>query len=177
MSNLAKKYVVDTNVAMVANLATKADRASNVPDSCKKECVMAISHITEKGGLVLDDNGEIFAEYIGNLNLKGQPGVGDAFARWVHDNQWNNQKVDRVKITRNGTSYDEFPYHDGLVKFDRSDRKFIAVANAHSAKPPIVQAIDSKWWGWRDALAEVGITVHFLCPDYAKKKYVEKMGR
>jgi hypothetical protein len=174
----SRKYVVDTNVAMTANLATRADSSSNVPDSCQKECVVAIIQITRKGGLVVDDDdGEIFAEYIGNLSLKGQPGVGDAFARWVHDNQWNNQKVDRVRVTKNGTSYDEFPDHDGLVHFDNSDRKFVAVANAHSAKPPVMQATDSKWWGWKDALAEVGITVHFLCPDYAKAKYEEKTGR
>ena len=49
-------------------------------------------------------------------------------------------------------------------------------ANAHPDKPPILQATDSKWWGWKDALAEVGITVHFLCPDYVKAKYAEKMG-
>ena len=32
------------------------------------------------------------------------------------------------------------------------------------------------WWGWKDALADVGITVHFLCPDYVRSKYEDKMG-
>jgi hypothetical protein len=81
-----------------------------------------------------------------------------------------------VVITKVGDSYEEFPSHDGLNDFDRSDRKFVAVTNAHPDKPPILQATDSKWWGWKDALAEVGITAHFLCPEYAEDKYAEKMG-
>ena len=34
-----------------------------------------------------------------------------------------------------------------------------------------------KWWGWKDALSEVGIDVRFLCPDYVKEKYANKMNR
>lgn len=176
MIDLPKKCLVDTNVPITANLATKSDSLSDVPDRCINECVTAIRHVIKKGGLVLDDGGEIFGEYIANLYLKGQPGVGDAFAKWVNDNQWNTRKVDRVSITGNNYSYDEFPEHDGLTKFHHSDRKFIAVANAHPEKPPVFQATDSKWWEWKDALAEVGITVLFLCPEYVKAKYMEKIG-
>ena len=118
---------------------------------------------------------EIFQEYRNNLSLKGQPGFGHVFAKWVNDYQWNSDKVDRIQVTKNGNSYKEFPNHDELSGFDPSDRKFVAVANAHSEKPPILQATDSKWWGWNDALAEVGITVHFLCQKYIEAKYKEKM--
>ena len=31
-------------------------------------------------------------------------------------------------------------------------------------------------WGWDDALKDVGITVQFLCSDYVKAKYAEKIG-
>ena len=82
----------------------------------------------------------------------------------------------RIAINKNGESYDEFPVHDGLSDFDKSDRKFVAVANAHPEKPQILQATDSKWWGWKNVLKEVEITVHFLCPDYVGAKYAEKMG-
>jgi hypothetical protein len=96
--------------------------------------------------------------------------------KWVHDNRYNLQNSQRVCITRNGDSYDEFPIHDRLNDFDKSDRKFVAAANAHANKPPILQATDSKWWGWKDALAEVGITVQFLCPEFVQAKYSGKMG-
>lgn len=175
MSGLPNKCLVDTNVAISANLATKPDPVSGVPDACVSECVRQIQNITKNGGLVIDDIGEIFYEYISNLSLSGQPGVGDTFAKWVHDHQWNPSKVDRVVITKNGHSYNQFPDHEGLIQFDNADRKFIAVSNAHPNKPPILQATDSKWWGWKDALAEVGITVHFLCPEYVETKYTEKI--
>jgi hypothetical protein len=74
--------------------------------------------------------------------------------KWVHDNRWGLPDTDRVTITKNGESYDQFPDHNGLNDFDNSDRKFIAVANTHPAKPPVLQATDSKWWGWKDALKD-----------------------
>jgi hypothetical protein len=174
MNNLPKKLIVDTNVPKEANLATKPDSLSDVPVECIRNCIDAILRITKNGGLVVDDGGEIFSEYIANLSLSGQPGVGDAFAKWVHDNQWNPRKVDRVKITKNNGSYNEFPVHAGLTEFDINDRKFIATANCHHLKPPILQATDSKWWGWNDALIESGIKVLFLCPDYVEEKFKEK---
>jgi hypothetical protein len=50
------------------------------------------------------------------------------------------------------------------------------VGFGHPAKPPILQGTDCKWWGWKEALADVGITVTFLSPEYAKAKYEEKIG-
>ena len=177
MSKLPSKCLVDTNVPKTANLAVQPDPDADIPDSCIRESIRHIKNITEKDcRLVIDDAGEIFREYRNNLSLKGQPGVGDAFAKWVNDHQWNPSKVDRVQITKSGDSYKEFPTHDKLNDFDPSDRKFVAVANAHPEKPPILQATDSKWWGWNDALAEVGVTVHFLCREYIEAKYAEKIG-
>jgi len=173
--SLPKKCLVDTNVPKTANLALDPAIPQELT-GCVLACVEAVDHVVKKGGLVLDSGDEIFTEYRSNLSLSGQPGVGDTFAKWVHDNQWNVSKVTRVAITKNSNSYDEFPDHDGLTRFDNSDRKFIAVANAHPAKPPVLQATDSKWWGWKNALKEVGITVQFLCSDYVEAKYQEKFG-
>lgn len=30
--------------------------------------------------------------------------------------------------------------------------------------------------GWKDALMDIDITVHFLCPEYVKTKHAEKIG-
>ncbi len=174
--SLPKKCLVDTNVPKTANLALAPDKVPHELTSCVLACVEAVEHVIKKRGLVIDAGDEIFDEYRQQLFMKGQPGVGDHFMKWVHDNRWSLPDSDRVTITKNGDSYDQFPDHESLAQFDSSDRKFIAVANAHQDKPPILQATDSKWWGWKDVLAEVGITVHFLCPDYAKAKYEEKMG-
>lgn len=170
------KCVVDTNVAKTANLATVWDQEADATFDCILACIEAIQHVVTKRALVIDASDEIFDEYRQQLSLKGQPGLGDYFMKWVHDNRWNLPQEDRVAITDDGDSYAEFPSHPQLRDFDKSDRKFIAVANAHKDKPPILQATDSKWWGWRQALAEVGIHVQFLCPEYAKTKFAEKIG-
>jgi len=175
MINIPKKCVVDTNVPKTANLALDPATIPQELTTCVLTCVEAVEYVIKKGCLVIDVRDEIFDEYRQNLSMKGQPGVGDRFLKWVHDNRWKFPDENRVTITRNGNSYDEFPDHKGLDQFDNSDRKFVAVSNAHSEKPPILQASDSKWWGWKEPLAEVGIIVHFLCSDYVKAKYTEKM--
>jgi len=175
MGNLPNKCLVDTNVPKTANLSTNPAEIPSELTNCVWNCVEAIEHVVNKGGLVIDSGDEIFSEYRQNLSLSGQPGIGDRFMKWVHDYQWNPAKVNRVSITKNNESYDEFPHHAMLAGFDQSDKKFIAVANAHSEKPPILQATDSKWWGWKDVFTKIGITVNFLCPDYTREKYEDKM--
>jgi hypothetical protein len=176
MSDLPPKCLIDTNVPKTANLALAPDKIPQELVGCVLACVEAIEHVVNRRCLVMDAGNEIFDEYRQELSMKGQPGIGDRFMKWVHDTRWTLPKADRVKITKHGNTYLEFPDHDCLAQFDNSDRKFISVSNAHPDKPPILQATDSKWWGWKDALSEVGITVYFLCPDYAKAKYMEKMG-
>ena len=175
--NLPKKCLVDTNVPLMANRALALDKIPKEELACVLACVHAVEHVINNACLVTDDKNEIFDEYRKKLDMKGQPGVGDQFMKWVHDNRWGS-RGDRVTITKNDDSYNEFPNtteHPDLNGFDPSDRKFVAVANAHSEKPPILQATDSKWWGWQGALAEAEITVHFLCECYIKQKYKEKM--
>ena len=169
------KCIVDTNVPKMANTLI-SDEIPQELSACVLACVEAINHVTKTRGLVIDAGDEIFDEYRQQLSMKGQPGVGDSFMKWVHDNRWSLPDSNRVEISKDGNSYQEFPDHDGLVTFDISDRKFVAVANAHPENPPILQSTDCKWWGWKDALTDVGITVQFLCPEYVKTKYEEKFG-
>lgn len=174
--SLPKKCLVDTNVPKTANLATQPVQDSDVSNACVLACIEAVNHVIKNRGLIIDSGDEIFDEYRQQLSMKGCPGIGDAFMKWVNDHRHNPEYCHRVTITKTGYSYGEFPTHNGLENFDKSDRKFIAVANAHPDKPPVLQATDSKWWGWKDALAEIGIAVYFLCPEYAEAKYVTKFG-
>lgn len=174
--SLPDKCLVDTNVPKTANLAIQPDPNSDMPGECVLSCIKAVEHVIQKRGLIIDSGDEIFDEYRGQLNMRGQPGVGDHFMKWVHDYRWRLPDSQRVVISKNHDSYNEFPEHEGLVNFDISDRKFVAAANAHPETPPILQAADSKWWGWKDALEEVGITAYFLCTEYIEAKYGKKMG-
>ena len=73
--------------------------------------------------------------------------------------------------------FHELPAPPAGVRYDPADRKFLAVAAAHASHPALLQSLDSKWWGWRDALRAHGVTIHFLCPDAAAALYDAKMAR
>ena len=177
MAKTMQKRIVDTNIPITANLARSPEKIPDQLVECVLACVKAIEEVTSRNvGIVIDVGDEIYNEYRNKLSLSGAPGVGDKFLKWVHDNRWSLPEEDRVFITLSGDTYLEFPIHDGLKAFDRSDRKFVAVANAHCSKPPILQGTDSKWWGWKKTLAEAGITVQFLCEGYVKEKYAKKIG-
>ena len=152
--------VVDTNVAVVAN--RDSQQAS---PNCEKACIDRLERIIRgEDKLVLDDQWEILDEYIRNLRPSGEPGAGDRFLLWVLRNQYG--RCDLVPITpinNSETEFQEFPTDPALNGFDRDDRKFIAVARVHSASPPILQAVDSQWWGFRNALRQNGVTVEFIC--------------
>jgi hypothetical protein len=164
---------VDTNVATTANNANPAAGAKCVASSAK-----ALLAIRNEGHVFIDEGGRIEAEYRRNLNPRGQLGPGDLFFRWLLDNQWGGKRVTRVKISprsRDDTNFDELPDPPKGIVYDPSDRKFLAVAAAQPEHPPILQSFDSKWWGWRDALAAIGVQVHFLCELEIEQKHRQKM--
>jgi hypothetical protein len=155
-----------------------ANRLNNEPYACASNCAQALLRIKQLGVIVIDDGDSILTEYRRNCCIAGQPGVGDSFVRWVHDNRGRGDLVHSVALTvRENPPYgfDQFPEHAGLIALDPSDRKFVSVANAHTDKPPILQASDSKWWGWKEALAACGITVEFLCPKEIQETYKRKI--
>ena len=118
--------------------------------------------------LILDSDGAILAEYARHLSRSGQPGFGDAFYKWVFDQQANRNRVRRVTITPDPQrGYAEFPDDPALAAFDHDDRKFVAVAIKHSSKrpPPIVNATDTDWKTHQAALARHRISIEFVCPE------------
>lgn len=153
-------YVVDTNVAIVAN----ANQSEQATPQCKLACAVRLNQIMKQERLALDNKQLIFDEYKKYLNMKGQPGVGDAFMRWILVNLATGRCV-FVSIAPNQeqTGFDEFPADERLTDFDPSDRKFIAVAIAHPEKPPILQAVDLKWANFKEAFSDYGIRIEFLC--------------
>jgi len=155
------ELVVDTNVPVVAN-----GRSEQASPECVSKCAVRLSQLMCKGKLVLDDGRRILREYMANLRSVGQPGPGDAFLKWVLTNYSNPERCNSVRITpkdSSETDFEQFPPSTALVDFDKTDRKFVAVALAHPARPPILQAVDTEWWKMRESLADAGVTVDFLC--------------
>lgn len=154
-------FVVDTNVAVVAN-----GRETDADLQCQLSCIERLRSLTEREVVAIDDGGLIFAEYKQRLHFSGMPGVGDAFLKHVFNNQYQNDRVRRVVVTCSGDDrrgFEELPENT----FDRSDRKFLAVAVVAGAA--VLNATDSDWAEHGALMNGLGVEVTQLCPRYASK--------
>jgi hypothetical protein len=168
-----KRCIVDTNVLVTANKAVNPDEESLLYPKMIIECIETLLKIKEEQiYVVLDIDDEIFMEYKRYLSFKGQPGVGDAFFKWLNDVRWSFPQTERVQLHKTETGYTEFPEVMESVRVDESDKKFFATSNGHSAKqkPPIYEASDSLWWKWKDAAMQCGIRIIFMDEQYMKDK-------
>jgi len=164
--------VVDTNVILVAN-----GQHSDVSPMCIASCAERLQSITRSGRLALDDAFLILREYQNKTQANRTRGPGDAFVKWVLQNQANTQRCDCVSIhphSRRG--FKSFPDDARLKSFDAADRKFIAVSAAHPERPPILQATDSKWIDWSPVLKEHNVVVDFLCKTDIQRFHKKKLG-
>lgn len=154
--------VVDTNVLLVANGAN--DKANAEPGAaCRLSAIDSLVEVTERHTLMLDRGGEILDEYKKKCNYSGQPGVGDQFFRWAHQNA---ASLTAVELTVHpDRRFTEFPDDPALEKFDWDDRVFVAVAAAGPRPNRILNAVDSDYSDHQQALQQAGITVEELCPD------------
>jgi hypothetical protein len=152
------RAVVDANVPIVAN----GRHEGHHPD-CQESCVDILRAIMRGGTVYIDDGGEILLEYARYLNHSGQPGFGDAFFRFVIQNQGNRRRVRIVELpilTETG-EYADFPADARLATFDRADRKYAACAR--KARRPVLNAVDTDWLKDRVALNENDIVIIFVC--------------
>ena len=152
--------VVDTNVLIVAN-----DKSEQATLDCLAQCVIALDK-ARQNIIVIDDSFRIFKEYQNEVSPSGQPGVGDAFLRWLLQNWTNPAHCEAVTLKLNSrNSFDEFPNDPELADFDPSDHKFAAVANASLYSPDILSAVDSDWWIHGRLLERNGLKVVHLCEE------------
>jgi hypothetical protein len=154
--------VVDTNVCIVAN-------EGHAPAGlrCVAACIDALDD-ARNGLVVIDDGYLVIQEYQRHLSFSGQPRAGNAFFKWLWDNHCNDQHCVRVRLTPLDDptrAFEEFPDDPKLARFDRSDQKFVAAALASGLNPRVLNASDTDWWHAKDALAEHGVAITFLCPE------------
>ena len=130
------EVVVDTNVPLVAN--GKADQAGwKCEDACVRKLIQVQAGRRTLRGRQATDLQRIPQEISAST---GQPGVGDAFFKWLWENQANPQHCRIVPVTvHDGRGFEEFPDSARLSSFDRSDRKFVAFALAKREQPEGVE--------------------------------------
>ena len=155
-------FVVDTNVAIVAN-----SRDTHADVACQLACITKLGRIVGQDVVALDETGYILDEYRAYLSHSGQPGVGDAFFKYVFDHQYQDLRVRRILVTPSDDDrrgFEELPENS----FDRSDRVFLAVALVGEAI--VLNATDSDWHEHAALMDELDVEVEQLCPQHARKR-------
>ena len=146
MNAARTEVVLDTNVAVVSN----GDETEQAELDCVENCVAVLSQSMLHSRFLLDESNLILEEYRDRLSPSGQPGIGDAFFKFIWENQANERHCRKVAITPNEErGFDEFPDDPSLDGFDRDDRKFAAVAIAAGSAPKIINASDTDWRNYR----------------------------
>ena len=152
---------MDTNVPIVAN--RKTGQASL---DCILACIAKLSHIQDECCVLLDSRNRILNEYSKKLSRSGEPGPGDGFFKWLFENQVNPEHCRQVPLKcHKDRGFEEFPDDPDLSAFDQDDRKFVAVALASGTEPEVLNASDTDWWHYRQALQQHGVEIVFLCPE------------
>jgi hypothetical protein len=151
-------FVVDTNVPIIAN--GRGEDGAPPSDACKEAAVAFLNKLVTKGVVLLDNDGAIQDEYRRYLKPHGQPGVGDLFYLVVIRSAPRLVRRIPLPIDESGEFVD-FPKVRKLAEFDRSDRKFAALARRAGAR--VVNATDSDWVHFRQDLEAHRIKIEFLC--------------
>jgi hypothetical protein len=149
-------YIVDTNIFIAAN-----GKADQLAENDANKCRLFVGSLFSDTTISLDLQGEIFNEYFNHMNWSGQPGIGDAFVKYLWDRQYNKticEKVD-IKKDKNGI-YKQLRDKKDLLLFDPNDHKFIAVYLGSKNSAVICNACDSDWENNKLLLSKYQINVY-----------------
>lgn len=153
-----RDWVIDSNVPIVAN---GRDTGSSPPTlECRIAAIEFLLEVVKEGRIVVDFAGEVQREYRRYLNPKGEPGVGDRFYQTILNSHPN--RVIRLELTLDVNG--EFHGLSDRLKassFDRSDRKFVALAAISNS--PVVNCVDTDWIEHSEILNNDGVSVVNLC--------------
>ncbi|MDE0468155.1 MAG: hypothetical protein OYL97_13970 [Candidatus Poribacteria bacterium] len=169
-----KAVVIDTNVILAAK---------GMSEQAWPECVVACQERLDRiidgpEKVVIDDDWIILGEYDTYLeddDLTTDDRISEHFLEWFIRNYENSEQCVQVTIT---PTQDEQGFEDlpsAFRNFDSDDKKFIAVAvayeNVHQQKAPILQAVDSQWYGFRETFLQNGLIVEFVCGENIRYLY------
>jgi hypothetical protein len=154
------RFVVDTNVPVVANGRSEPPLQGAPSIACRISCVEFLLDLLQNHEILLDDTGLIQSEYSRHLRPQGQPGVGDRFYLEVINSHPSRISRFALPLSNDGEFHD-LPVEIQNSNFDLSDRKFAALANKTGEK--VVNATDSDWFIHEALLKRNGISVLFLC--------------
>lgn len=153
------KFVIDTNVPIVANGQADGSGGRSPSIACQDATIDFLIEVLSTGTIVLDDEGEIQSEYRRHLSPRGQPGVGDRFYLEIINS--NPRIIERASLKRNADGEPAVFPTSVAPAFDPSDRKFAALGIQENAN--VVVSTDSDWSIHEADLRAAGVRIEFLC--------------
>ena len=163
--------IIDTNVPLKAANFHPVDE---VDRKCSQACLSFIKKLMSSDEIIVLDTGqEVLSEYRRKIDTHSEGNAASQFLKWIMRKIALGKNVVQYQITPTGNNnYAEFPISPEFEKFDRSDRKFVALAKADPNNPCIYNGSDTDWWNFRKALEVNGVHIVFLCEEYmiAKSK-------
>lgn len=140
--------IVDTNVAVVAN-----GQSAKVVLDCLEASIRFLIEVVDRHTALIDDGDAIRSEYSLAISDARPHQVGAQFLVHLLRNMGNEARVRPVHLPKNlDGEYSDFPDDSRLAAFDRSDRKFAALARR--TQTPVTNATDSDWATFETALAD-----------------------
>lgn len=150
-------FIIDTNVAVVANMQNE-----HVASNCIDACIGLIASIPGNHRIIIDDSDQVRTEYAGALAMGKPFQLGAQFLVHVLRHQFDSKHVLRLAMEKlEDGSFADFPMSPGLARFDPSDRKFVALSVRSGV--PVTNAVDSDWADSAQELQAAGVEVNFLC--------------
>ena len=149
--------IIETNILVGAN-----GGADHLSIDDQEKCISFIKLYKEESLTYIDSLGLVFKEYQKYCSFSGKPNVGDYFFKWLWDNQANDKICKSVEINpidEDGCNFRELSALPKLDKFDKSDKKFVAISVSSNKEPTIFNACDSDWNQFSLAFKEYGIKV------------------
>lgn len=165
---MATDYVIDTNVWVMVDKVQDAKTLTSEEIDCITAAIQFLRAVRDSEDRIVVDGyltRKILTEYRGKIAPRG-------LARDILNRL---ERLPRERLVEIDIAYDTaghaiLPFHLS----DPQDRKFAAVALAHTPTPPIIDATDTDWEKAKDVLTANGLVVTELCLTYIQKKLANK---
>ena len=155
--------VIDTNVWAAAGKSI-VDVETIEEADCIESCTDWIQRFLKSNSKVLvDAAGKVIDEY---QRYIGQGRFPESKLSQLYSELWG--KIEFKDIQFDDSGYAVLPQN---IRFhDREDRKFVALALTTDPYAPIYNSMDTDWEKEKDQLAECGLTIIELCPNYIQAR-------
>jgi hypothetical protein len=165
-------HIIDTNVLLVASAhdpGSPFKDSDHVPVKHRQGVFEWLASFRRDNTrqVVLDQNFTIYNEYRNKMSDQD-------FGLQVMKTKMELFLLRQVNIDYDSDGKGALPRDLKQVVYDEDDRKMVAVALADHGRSTIVNACESDWYDWEEALNQAGVVIEHLIDDWCRSKWNDK---